>query len=192
MPQAKRTMGYQFIYSETFMRLPIIALMCFSLSACLGVPENVVPVKNFEVDRYLGTWYEVARLDHSFERGLDAVSAEYSLRDDGGLRVLNSGRSVVTGEREQAVGRAYFVEDENTGYLKVSFFGPFFGSYIIFDLDQSDYQYAFVAGNTTDYLWLLSRTPKVSEPVMQAFLDQSAALGFDTEALIFVSHENEE
>ncbi|MGB1402664.1 MAG: lipocalin family protein [Porticoccaceae bacterium] len=172
------------------MRLPIIVFICCHLCACLGVPEAVVPVKNFDVDRYLGVWYEVARLDHSFERGLDAVSAEYSLRDDGGLRVVNSGRSVVTGEREQAVGRAYFVETEDTGYLKVSFFGPFFGSYIIFDLDHKNYQYAFVAGNTTDYLWLLSRTPEVSEQVMQDFLDQSAALGFDTEALIFVRHNN--
>jgi apolipoprotein D and lipocalin family protein len=110
------------------------------------------------------------------------------MRDDGGLRVVNSGRSEATGEREQAVGRAYFVEAEDSGYLKVSFFGPFFGSYIIFDLDHKNYQHAFVAGNTTDYLWLLSRTPEVSDQVMQDFLEQSAALGFDTEALIFVDH----
>lgn len=173
------------------MRLPLIVFICCNLCACLGAPEGVVPVKDFDVDRYLGVWYEVARLDHSFERGLDAVSAEYSMRDDGGLRVVNSGRSAATGEREQAVGRAYFVEAEDTGYLKVSFFGPFFGSYIIFDLDRKNYQYAFVAGNTTDYLWLLSRTPEVSEQVMQDFLEQSAALGFDTEALIFVHHGDE-
>jgi apolipoprotein D and lipocalin family protein len=116
------------------------------------------------------------------------VSAEYSLRDDGGLKVLNSGRSVATGETDQAEGRAYFVETEDTGYLKVSFFGPFFGSYIIFDLDHSNYQYAFVAGNSKDYLWLLSRTPQVSDKVMESFISQSAALGFDTEALIFVDH----
>lgn len=173
------------------MRLPIIVLICCNLCACLGAPEGVVSIKNFDVDRYLGVWYEVARLDHSFERGLDAVSAEYSMRDDGGLRVVNSGRSEATGVREQAVGRAYFVEAEDTGYLKVSFFGPFFGSYIIFDLDHKNYQYAFVAGNTTDYLWLLSRTPKVSEQVMQDFLEQSATFGFDTEALIFVHHGDE-
>ena len=174
------------------MRVPIIALICCHLCACLGAPEGVVPVKNFYVDRYLGVWYEVARLDHSFERGLEAVSAEYSMRDDGGLRVVNSGRSAATGDREQAVGRAYFVEAEDTGYLKVSFFGPFFGSYIIFDLDHKNYQYAFVAGNTTDYLWLLSRTPDISDQVMQDFLEQSAALGFDTEALIFVRHGDQE
>ena len=177
------------------MRLPVIAFVCLSLCACLGAPDGVTPVKNFDVSRYLGVWYEVARLDHSFERGLGAVSAEYSLREDGGLRVLNSGRSVATGETDQAEGRAYFVEAEDIGYLKVSFFGPFFGSYIIFDLDRSNYQYAFVAGNSTDYLWLLSRTPQVSDEVMESFISQSAALGFDTEALIFVNqsaHEAEQ
>ncbi|MBT4832787.1 MAG: lipocalin [Porticoccaceae bacterium] len=170
------------------MRLPVIAFVCLSLGACLGAPDGVTPVKNFDVNRYLGVWYEVARLDHSFERGLEAVSAEYSLREDGGLKVLNSGRSVATGVTDQAEGRAYFVEAEDTGYLKVSFFGPFFGSYIVFDLDQINYQYAFVAGNSTDYLWLLSRTPQVSDKVMESFISRSAALGFDTEALIFVDH----
>jgi len=170
------------------MRLPVIAFVCLSLGACLGAPDGVTPVKNFDVNRYLGVWYEVARLDHSFERGLEAVSAEYSLREDGGLKVINSGRSVATGVTDQAEGRAYFVEAEDTGYLKVSFFGPFFGSYIVFDLDQSNYQYAFVAGNSTDYLWLLSRTPQVSDKVLESFISRSAALGFDTEALIFVDH----
>ena len=172
------------------MRLPVIAFVCLSLGACLGAPDGVTPVKNFDVNRYLGVWYEVARLDHSFERGLEAVSAEYSLREGGGLTVLNSGRSVATGATDQAEGRAYFVDAEDTGYLKVSFFGPFFGSYVIFDLDQSNYQYAFVAGNTTEYLWLLSRTPEVSDSVMESFISQSAALGFDTEALIFVDHSS--
>ena len=135
---------------------------CCLLSGCLTVPDGIEPVDNFELNRYLGKWYEIARLDHSFERGLEAVSAEYSLRDDGGIRVINSGRNTDTQANQEAEGRAYFVEQPNLGYLKVSFFGPFFGSYVIFELDEN-YQYAFIAGNTTNYLWLLARTPEVSQ-----------------------------
>ena len=122
------------------------------------------------------------------KRGLSAVTAEYSLRDDGGVRVINSGLSTESGERSEAEGRAYFVEDADQGYLKVSFFGPFFGSYIIFELDAEGYEYAFVAGNNTNYLWLLARTPVVSDEVMERFIEQSKALGFATDELIFVKH----
>ena len=158
------------------------------LTSCLSVPEGVVPVNNFELDRYLGRWYEVARLDHSFERDLEAVTAEYVTRDDGGIKVINSGRNIDSGEIQQAEGRAYFVEDPSKGHLKVSFFGPFFGSYVIFELDQDNYQYAFIAGNTTDYLWLLSRSPKVSKGLLEQFKDSASNLGFNLEDLIMVSH----
>ncbi|MDA9570161.1 lipocalin family protein [Porticoccaceae bacterium] len=158
------------------------------LTSCLSVPEGVVPVNNFEIDRYLGRWYEVARLDHSFERDLQAVTAEYVTRDDGGIKVINSGRNIDSGEIQQAEGRAYFVEDPSKGHLKVSFFGPFFGSYVIFELDQDNYQYAFIAGNTTDYLWLLSRSPKVSQELLEKFKDSASNLGFNLEDLIMVSH----
>ncbi|MGB1333504.1 MAG: lipocalin family protein [Porticoccaceae bacterium] len=158
------------------------------MTSCLSVPEGVVPVNNFELDRYLGRWYEVARLDHSFERDLQAVTAEYVTRDDGGIKVINSGRNIDSGEIQQAEGRAYFVEDPSIGHLKVSFFGPFFGSYVIFELDQDNYQYAFIAGNTTDYLWLLSRSPKVSQELLEKFKDSATSLGFNLEELIMVSH----
>lgn len=163
-------------------------LGCLLLTSCLSVPEGVVPVNNFELDRYLGRWYEVARLDHSFERDLQAVTAEYVTRDDGGIKVINSGRNIDSGEIQQAEGRAYFVEDPSIGHLKVSFFGPFFGSYVIFELDQDNYQYAFIAGNTTDYLWLLSRSPKVSQELLEQFKDSASSLGFNLEGLIMVSH----
>lgn len=157
------------------------------LSGCLTVPDGIEPVDNFELNRYLGKWYEIARLDHSFERGLEAVSAEYSLRDDGGIRVINSGRNTDTQTNQEAEGRAYFVEQPNLGYLKVSFFGPFFGSYVIFELDEN-YQYAFIAGNTTNYLWLLARTPEVSQELVNQFISRATQLGFDTTQLIFVDH----
>lgn len=160
---------------------------CCLLSGCLAVPDGIEPVDNFELNRYLGKWYEIARLDHSFERGLEAVSAEYSLRDDGGIRVINSGRNTDTQANQEAEGRAYFVEQPDLGYLKVSFFGPFFGSYVIFELGEN-YQYAFIAGNTTNYLWLLARTPEVSQELVNQFISRATQLGFDTSQLIFVDH----
>ena len=166
-----------------------LLLVCWLLlSGCLSVPDGVAPVQTFELDRYLGRWYEVARLDHSFERGLEAVTADYSLRDDGDIRVINSGRDIDSGEIQQAEGKAYFVQDSTIGHLKVSFFGPFYGSYVIFELDQIDYQFAFVAGNSTDYLWLLARTPEVSQDLISQFEESALELGFDIDKLIFVKH----
>lgn len=170
------------------MRKLIFILSTFALSGCLGMPEQVKPVSPFELDRYLGKWYEIARLDHSFERGLASVTAEYSLRDDGGVKVVNRGFSLENQEWKEAEGKAYFVNDSDEGYLKVSFFGPFYGSYVIFELEESSYSYAFVSGPSNDYLWLLSRTPTVSSEVITEFETQAEALGFDTEQLIYVEH----
>ena len=172
--------------SRIFLLLVLLPL----LTSCLGMPDRVEPVTGFELDRYLGTWYEIARLDHSFERGLEQVTAEYSLREDGGVRVINRGWSVADGEWKQAEGRAYFVEDENTGYLKVSFFGPFYGSYVVFELDRENYAYSFISGPDTGFLWLLARTPEVGQAVRQRFVDHAAELGFDTTGLIFVEHRS--
>jgi apolipoprotein D and lipocalin family protein len=169
-------------------KVALSALLALSLGGCLGMPEGVRPVSGFELERYLGTWYEIARLDHSFERGLSRVTAEYSLREDGGVRVVNRGYSAESGEWDEAEGKAYFVEDENTGYLKVSFFGPFYGSYVVFELDHEGYQYAFISGPDRSYLWLLARTPQIGDDVKQRFVERAAALGFDTESLIFVDH----
>jgi apolipoprotein D and lipocalin family protein len=163
--------------------------MILVLGACTATPEGVQPVEGFELDRYLGKWYEIARLDHSFERGLEDVSAEYSLRDDGGVRVVNRGYSGEDKKWKEAEGKAYFVDNENRGHLKVSFFGPFYGSYVIFELDDEDYSYAFVAGYDKNYLWLLSRTPTVSDSLTERFIFRAGELGFDTEELIMVEHD---
>jgi apolipoprotein D and lipocalin family protein len=100
------------------------------LTGCVGKPDNVEPVENFKLEKYLGTWYEIARLDHSFERGLTQISANYSLRDDGGVKVINRGYLADENKWKEAEGKAYFVQEPNIGYLKVSFFGPFYGSYM--------------------------------------------------------------
>jgi len=156
------------------------------MTGCTGLPEGIEPVSGFESDRYLGTWYEIARLDHSFERGLTNVRAEYSRNDDGSIEVINRGYNVEKGKWEEADGRAVFVEDESTGHLKVSFFGPFYASYVVFELDKEHYSYAFVTGYNRDYLWFLSRTPEVSEEAIEAFRRRAKAEGFDLEELIIV------
>lgn len=176
-----------------FAAVPMLAIVLasfFLLNGCTGLPKNVEPVQNFQLPNYLGKWYEIARLDHSFERGLQQVSAEYSMRDDGGIRVLNRGYSAEEKAWDEAEGRAYFVniptdKEPAVGHLKVSFFGPFYSTYAIFEL-ADDYNHAFVSGYNHDYLWLLSRTPIVSEALKQRFVERSKALGFDTQQLIFV------
>jgi apolipoprotein D and lipocalin family protein len=164
----------------------ILIVITLLLSGCLGMPESVKPVNDFELNKYLGKWYEIARLDHSFERGLVQVSAEYSVREDGGVSVLNRGFSETDNEWQEAQGKAYFVNADDEAYLKVSFFGPFYGSYVVFDLDKENYQYAFVSGPDTSYLWLLSRTPSVAPELLERFVAMSKQRGFDTKQLILV------
>jgi len=159
------------------------------LSGCTGAPDGVTVVSGFEIDRYLGTWYEIARLDHSFERGLSAVTADYSLRHDGGVRVVNRGYNEKSGEWDEAIGKAYFVGASDIGQLKVSFFGPFYGGYNIIELDKSGYQYSLVTGPDRDYLWILSRTAKMEAEVLQSLVNKARELGFATDELIFVKHD---
>ncbi len=167
----------------------ILTIMLLLLSGCLGTPEGVTPVHDFELNRYLGKWYEIARLDHSFERGLSRVSAAYSLREDGGVRVINRGFAEKENQWKQAEGKAYFVQSSDVGYLKVSFFGPFYGSYVIFELDKEKYQYAYVSGPNKSYLWLLARTPTIDQKIIDRFIKKSRHLGFNVDNLIFVKHE---
>jgi len=121
------------------MRLFCLLTPILLLTACAGNPVNAVPVTGFDQEKYLGTWYEVARLDHSFERGLSHVSATYARREDGKITVLNQGYKATSQKTKTAKGKAKFAADNTTGHLKVSFFGPFYGDYIIFDLDKTDY-----------------------------------------------------
>lgn len=171
---------------ELKMRKIIVLLVSFLLAGCLGMPEGVSPVNNFNINRYLGKWYEVARLDHSFEKGLSKVTANYQLNPNGSVSVINRGYFAEENRWKEAKGTAKFVGDKDEGYLKVSFFGPFYGSYIIFELEQNNYQYAFVSGPDRSYLWLLSRTPIVSQALKNRFVEKAKELGFKTDKLIFV------
>lgn len=167
------------------MKFLLLMTVSLLLTGCLGMPENIQPVQNFQLDKYLGTWHEIARLDHAFERGMTQVTANYQMREDGGVRVLNRGYVTAEQSWQEAEGKAYFVKDPTQGHLKVSFFGPFYASYVVFFLDPA-YQYAFVAGPDTDYLWLLARTPQVPASVIEQFVAMADAKGFDTQALIYL------
>jgi apolipoprotein D and lipocalin family protein len=163
-------------------------LVVLFLSGCAGAPDNVQPVKNFELQRYLGTWYEIARLDHSFERDLQQVTATYSLRDDGGIRVVNKGFNPKKHKWKEAIGKAYFVGNSDIGQLKVSFFGPFYGGYNIIELDEVNYQYALVCGPNLSYLWILARHPELNKSIVDSLVAKANSLGFATDQLIFVKH----
>lgn len=167
--------------------LALALLLC--LAGCTGLPENVMPVSDFKLEKYLGTWYEIARLDHSFERGLTRVTADYSLRDDGGVRVLNRGYSARDRAWKEAEGKAYFANQSDQGYLKVSFFGPFYGSYVVLALDREGYQYSLVSGPDKSYLWILARHPRLDKAVLDGLIAKATTAGFDTSKLIWVDHD---
>lgn len=169
------------------------SLLCLSLllGACTGTPEGVKVVQRLDPDQYLGSWYEIARLDHSFERGLENVTATYSLREDGGIKVVNRGYDPAKKEWKEAVGKAYFIDPPNadktrTGKLKVSFFGPFYGAYNILHLDQPYYNYVMVCGPDKSYFWILSRTPQLAYPIKAQLIAEAREMGFDTQKLIYV------
>jgi len=154
-------------------------------AGCTGLPDGIEPVSELDLERYKGTWYEIARLDHSFEQGLSSVTAQYTLNPDGSVTVTNRGYSVEEGSWQEADGRAVPVEDAAEGHLKVSFFGPFYASYVVFRLDN-EYQTAFVTSYNRDYLWLLSRSPLVDDETIGEFKDVARERGFDLSELIIV------
>lgn len=159
------------------------------LCGCTGIPDGVTPVEGLDINRYLGKWYEIARLDHSFERGLNNVTAEYHLRDDGGLDVLNKGYDPDKQKWKEADGRAYFISDRTTGRIKVSFFWPFYGAYNIIELDKKNYRYALVCGPDRSYLWILAREPGLDQAIIDKLVNKAEESGFETDKLIYVEHD---
>ena len=166
------------------MRPGPVLLFLGVLAGCTAVPTGVEPVRGFDLGRYLGTWHEIARLDHSFERGLTNVTANYSKREDGGVNVVNRGFDPVKGIWKEARGRAYFLHGPDIASLKVSFFGPFYGGYHVFALDP-DYRWALVAGPSKSYLWILAREPYLPPDVLAELVETAGRAGFDTGSLIY-------
>lgn len=170
--------------------LLVCAVVVVAASGCasLGPPIGITAVSPFDLARYEGRWYEVARLDHSFERGMTDVSATYQRQPDGSVRVVNRGFDPARNGWREAVGKALLTGDARTASLKVSFFGPFYGGYHVAALD-ADYQWALVVGPDRSYCWILSRTRQLAPAVREQLLARAKALGIDTQALIWVTHE---
>ena len=160
----------------------------FLFSSCSTIPEGAVAVKPFYIEKFLGKWYEIARMDFKYERNLNNTTAEYSVRDDGKIKVDNKGFNTKKKEWEQAVGKAKFAGDKNVAMLKVSFFGPFYSGYNVIALDN-DYKYALVAGKNLKYLWILSRETTMPEDVKQNYLKIAGDLGYKTSELLWIEHD---
>ncbi len=162
-----------------------IAVIFVLLTGCAGIPEDIEAVQQFDVSRYTGKWYEVARLENRFEEGLEKITAEYNVSKDGSIFVTNSGYSLSEGKFKYAYGKAYFNGDTTVGSLKVSFFWPFYGGYHIVGLDKENYSYALVVGSNRDYLWILVRQPTLQEGILQKLKAKAAYLGFDVSKLVY-------
>lgn len=169
--------------------LPVIAAVtaAFLVVACSSPspPPGVTVVNQFDAQRFMGKWYEIARFDHRFEEGLQRVTATYSKMDDGGIQVINRGYNPDRGMWQQTIGKAYFTGAPTRAALKVSFFGPFYGGYNVIALDR-EYRHALVCGPDRDYLWILSRTPTLSKEMKEQMLDVATRQGFDVTKLIWV------
>jgi apolipoprotein D and lipocalin family protein len=168
--------------------LVLSAVCTISLfSGCATIPKGAVAVNNLDKAKYLGKWYEAARFDFSFEKNLNNTTAQYTLRKDGYIGVLNAGYNYKKNKWESAQGKARFRGADTVGELEVSFFGPFYGAYNIIALDP-DYKYALIAGKNTNYLWILSREKTIPDDVKQRYVSIAESLGYDTRRLIWVEH----
>ena len=168
-------------------------LIALTLTGCsTAPPDGVQPVQAFEIQRYLGKWHEIARLDHSFERGMSDVSATYQLQDDGSVKVINRGYDTGRGAWKEAIGRALFIGDPQTGSLKVAFFGPFYGGYHVIALDHEHYRWSLVAGPSREYLWILAREKTLPPAIREQLVNEAKRLGFQTEQLIWVEHTRDD
>lgn len=166
--------------------LLVVSICIFS--SCSGIPEKAKAVENFNINRYLGVWYEIARTDNKFERNMDNVVAKYSLKSNDELVVFNSGYNYEKKEWKSITGSAKFRDDKNTAALKVTFFKPFYGGYNVIAIDE-DYKYALVAGNDLDYLWLLSKEKSIPENIKLQYLKLAKEIGYDTSRLIWVNQD---
>lgn len=167
-------------------------LVSLLLDACSTAPPiGIHPVTPFSVNRYLGTWYEIARLDHRFEAGLTDIEASYTLETDGSVKVRNRGLQSANGQWREAIGKALFTGKRDEGSLKVSFFGPFYGGYHIAALDP-DYRWSLVVGPDRDYFWILSRDPHISPELRNQLVLRAKILGIMTDRLIWTPHQRQD
>ncbi len=168
------------------LHVPVLLGAGMLVLGCTRVPTGLQPVSGFDSQRYLGKWYEIARLDHSFERGLTNVTAEYAARPNGGIAVVNRGYDPGARKWREARAVARFRGDRSVGSLRVCFLWPFWGGYHVIALDQKDYRYAMVSGPSRAYLWILSREPALPAPVMADLVAKARLWGFAVDKLVHV------
>jgi apolipoprotein D and lipocalin family protein len=178
------------------MNKPSQLLLTFGLLTVLfacspSIPDGAVAVSPFDSERYLGKWYEIARIDFKYEKDLNNTTAEYSMNENGTIKVDNKGFNTKKQEWEQAIGKAKFVGSDSVAMLKVSFFGPFYSGYNVIAIDE-DYRYALVAGESLKYLWILSRETTIPDDVKENYLKLAAGVGYDTDELLWVKHDKEQ
>ena len=172
--------------------LAVIAVISLiMLMSCSSIPKGAVAIKPFDKGKYLGNWFEIARMDFRFERNLNNTTANYSLNDDGSIKVVNRGFNYITSKWSEATGKAKPAGGADEAKLKVSFFGPFYGGYNVIALDEQ-YKYALVAGKNLKYLWILSRETSIPDDIKQKYLGIANKLGFNTSALIWVEHNKKQ
>lgn len=175
--------------TKTILPISIGLLGAILLNSCAaGIPEGATAVQNFDAKKYLGKWYEIARMDFRFEKNLNNVTAEYSTKENGHIKVDNKGYDYVKDKQKQSIGEARFRGAENVGELKVSFFKPIWSGYNVIDIDEN-YQYALVAGDSLKYLWILSREKTIPEDVKQRFLQKAKSIGYNVDELVWVKHD---
>ncbi len=175
--------------NHLILNLILIAGSMFLINACSTLPKGAVIVKKFEVNRYLGKWYEIARLDFRYERNMNNTTAQYALNEDGTIQVINRGYDTVKNKWEEATGKAKFAGEPTEARLKVSFFGPFYAPYNVIALDP-EYRYALVAGKNLKYLWILSREKSIPDEIMKNYISIAEGIGYQTSKLIWVEHNN--
>lgn len=177
--------------TKQFIYLLLIFTSMTGLYSCATIPKGAVAVKPFDKEKYIGKWYEIARKDFKFERNLSNTTAEYSLNENGTIKVNNQGYNTIKGEWKQAIGKAKFVGEENTAMLKVSFFGPFYSGYNVLAIDD-EYKYALIAGESTKYLWILSREVNIPEEIKDKYLKIAKEIGYNTDDLVWVEHDKQQ
>lgn len=190
-PATLMHVGRRWQHTLTMIAKRLLLMTLVTGCASTTVPDGLQSVRGFDLARYAGVWHEIARLDHSFERGLSNVSATYTVQPDGSVQVRNRGYSQQRQDWQQAIGKAQFIGEPTQGSLKVSFFGPFYGGYHIIALDKG-YRWSLVVGPDRSYFWILARDRHLSTALRGELLDRAAAAGIPIDKLIWVLHDRED
>lgn len=169
--------------------LLLVSLFSIGLNACSNEQLNNSTVSELDLNRYVGKWYEIARFDHIFERGLVGCTANYTLQDNGYIKVVNAGyKKTLDGKYDESVGKARRPNEDEPGKLEVAFFANFYADYYVLEL-ASDYRYVLVGSKTDKYLWILSRTPQMEQVDLDFLLKRAKERGYNIDKLIWIEHK---